>query len=403
MTLSIQDLKQSNNFLNIILENITSAIFLVDNNMTIYEFNKSFQVLFHKKEDKILHEPCGNVLGCQYAVEESALCGTTSNCTKCLLRKCILQALNDQINTFKQYFERTFYIENEIIKKHFQFTTKYVNYKNKDMVLIILDDVTEIQNSKNELKKRANIIEKYNTKIKKDLQLAKKVQKNMIPEKLPQISGIKLHGLYSPLEEVGGDIYDVIKIDKSRVGLFIGDISGHGLSAAMITSMVNALMETSKKLLSNPAKLVQYLNNKLLNITDDMYLTAFYGVYNTQTRKLKYSRCGHPYPILIRNGRCLKLDTEGNLILGMFKDANFTTEIISLENGDKLILYTDGLTEVKNLENLQFKDKLYNYLLENHALSIDALIDSTYKEVKNFAKEKIFMDDVCILGMEITE
>ncbi|QZY54687.1 PP2C family protein-serine/threonine phosphatase [Crassaminicella profunda] len=401
MELSLKQLKDSNHFLNIIFENITSAIFLVDKNIELQQFNEPFSVLFDKKEDQIIGKLCGNVIGCQYTVEESKNCGSTSNCEKCIIRKSILKAFHHQRPTFKKIVTRNFYINDQSIEKYFQFTTKYLNYNGEAMVLIILDDITEIENSKLELQKRNEMIETYHNRIRDELALAKSVQQNLIPNKLPQIKGISLCAIYKPLEEIGGDLYDFIKIDEHSLGIFLSDISGHGVPAAMITAMVKAIMETSNHLFHHPAAFINYLNRKLINISENMYLTAFYSLYNSQTKKLTYMRCGHPYPLILRNGECIEMKEGGSTILGVFENINFESKSITLQKGDKVIFYTDGLTETREYPHTISKEDLHNILLKHTHKKIDSFIHDAYEEIINLKESKTIEDDVCILGMEI--
>ncbi|QXM07266.1 SpoIIE family protein phosphatase [Crassaminicella indica] len=401
MKLSVEQLKDSNHFLNIIFENITSAIFLVDKNMKLQQFNEPFSVLFNKKEDKIIGKLCGNIIGCQYSVDENKNCGTTSNCESCIIRNSILKAFHDQTPTFKEILTRNFYINEKSIKKYFQFTTKYINYNGEDMVLVILDDITELENSKLELQKRNEMIEAYHSRIRDELALAKNVQQNLIPNKLPQLEGVSLSAIYKPLEEIGGDLYDFIKINENSLGIFLSDISGHGVPAAMITAMVKAIMETSNYLFQHPAAFINYLNRKLINISENLYLTAFYGLYNNKTKRFTYMRCGHPYPLIIRNGECIELKEGGSTILGVFENINFESKTIALQKGDKLIFYTDGLTETKEYPHTISQKDLHSILLKHSHKKIDSFINHVYEEIINLRKSKTFEDDVCILGMEI--
>lgn len=402
MKLSISELKESNSFLNIIFENITSAIFLVDKNVHIQQFNETFKGVFNRKEDEIIDNLCGNVIGCQYPVEENTDCGKTTNCKRCILRRSILKAFNEKSDTIKKVIDRNFYIYEKPSKKYFQFTTKHINYNDEDMVMLIFDDVTEIENSKIELEKRNEIIESYNNKIKEELAIARNVQLSLIPSSVPKVEGLNLHAIYNPLDEIGGDLYDFIKIDEDNMGIFISDISGHGVPAAMITTMVKAIMETSRNLFSNPPKLMDYLNKKIVNLSEDMYLTAFYGVYNNKTKEFTYVRCAHPYPIIIRDKNIIEITEGSGTILGMFENISFESETILLKNKDKLIFYTDGLSETKDKCGKMFSENINNVIINNAYKNIDELVNNIYHEVHHFKEDKKFNDDVCILGMEIS-
>lgn len=148
MKLEIKNLKESNTFLNTVLDSITSAIFIVDRDITIQSFNDSFGALFGRTEDKILGELCGNAIGCKYTVNEGKNCGTTSNCTDCELRKSLLRAFTEKVPTYKGKLTREFYINGIPTLKYFLYTTEYITYNNEEMILIIVDNVTELEMQK---------------------------------------------------------------------------------------------------------------------------------------------------------------------------------------------------------------------------------------------------------------
>lgn len=153
--LNISNLRESNAFLNVLLENLVSAVFVVDKNICIQSFNDSFKALFHKSEDKILGQLCGNALECAYTVEEGKNCGETSNCQHCTLRDSLLKAFTHKVPTYKAQLFRKFYINHQAITKYFLYSSKYVTYNNEGMVLVIVDDNTELMKASLKLKEMA--------------------------------------------------------------------------------------------------------------------------------------------------------------------------------------------------------------------------------------------------------
>lgn len=150
--IDIEKLKESNDFLNLLLENITSAVFIVDNNIKIRKINDSFKALFHKKEDLVLGTRCGNAINCVYTVDENAECGETTHCGQCILRHSLIKTFVQKVPTFREKLVRDFYIDGKKIVKYFQFTAKYVTYNGQEMSVVILDDITELETSNIELK-----------------------------------------------------------------------------------------------------------------------------------------------------------------------------------------------------------------------------------------------------------
>lgn len=149
--ISVSDLKESNLFLNDLYQNVTSAIFLADSDARIFSFNDAFRTLFYKREDQLLKELCGNAMGCVFAEEEGEDCGSTSNCKSCILRKCILKSFTEKVPVYKERMTRRFYINDEVIEKHFIFTTKYITYQGQEMILVIVDDITELEGQRRKI------------------------------------------------------------------------------------------------------------------------------------------------------------------------------------------------------------------------------------------------------------
>lgn len=153
--LNIINLKESNTFLNILLDNLVTAVFVIDKNICIQSFNNSFKALFQKQEDKILGQLCGNALGCAYTVDEGKNCGETSNCQHCTLRDSLLKAFTHKVPTYKAQLYRKFYINHQAITKYLLYSTKYITFNDEEMVLVIVDDITELMEANLKLKEIA--------------------------------------------------------------------------------------------------------------------------------------------------------------------------------------------------------------------------------------------------------
>ena len=157
MNLTYDNLMESNIFLNTLLNNLTSALFIVDRNIRIQSLNDSFAALFNKDEDRMLKEYCGNAIACAFVEDERKNCGATSNCQECKLRKSLLKVFNEKSTTHHGKITREFYINNKKILKHFLFSTKPIIYKGEEMALIIIDDITKLEEQKETIKRISNI------------------------------------------------------------------------------------------------------------------------------------------------------------------------------------------------------------------------------------------------------
>lgn len=165
------------------LDNITSAIFIVDKHITIKNVNDSFQTLFHKREDQILGELCGNAIGCGFQVDSGLNCGDTEHCQTCNLRNSLLFSFTEKVPTYNGKLTRYFYMNNQRVTKHFLYTSKYIDYHGEEMVLVIVDDITDIETHRLELKKT-----------NEDL--------NLLNEQKNEFLGIAAHDLRNPIGAV---------------------------------------------------------------------------------------------------------------------------------------------------------------------------------------------------------
>lgn len=257
-----------------------------------------------------------------------------------------------------------------------------------------------VEKQKKELENKNKIIEAKNYQFVEELKLAKIIQQSLIPI-IPEIPGVKLSALYKPMEDVGGDLYDFIKIRETNLfGIFISDVSGHGVPAALITSMVKTLVETAGEKRIKPAELLTFMNEKLVDQTGGNFLTAFYGVYDSSHSIFTYSKGAHNSPYIIRGSEIIPLEANGK-VLAIWEDAAFEEKQIKLFPGDKILFYTDGLTEAVNSENEEFEEIMFSFLLENSHLSAQNLTDAIYHALLNHRGDYHFEDDVCILVMEI--
>ncbi|GAB4294609.1 MAG: hypothetical protein Kow0068_19410 [Marinilabiliales bacterium] len=146
-----KDLVNSNDFLKVILDNIHSVVFILDDDLRVQQFNQAFPALFKKPEEEIFGELCGNALGCSFMVEENNDCGKTSNCKNCELRKSLLKSFIDNIPTEGGILIRNFYLGEQKIRKYFRYTAKKIRYNDKNMILVIFDDITELEIKNQEL------------------------------------------------------------------------------------------------------------------------------------------------------------------------------------------------------------------------------------------------------------
>jgi sigma-B regulation protein RsbU (phosphoserine phosphatase) len=262
---------------------------------------------------------------------------------------------------------------------------------------------TTIKNSQlyQQIQEKNTIIARRNHQFKEELKLAKRIQKSLIPSQPPAIPDVNFATFYKPMEEVGGDFFDFIKVrEPNLLGIFISDVSGHGVPAALITSMIKTFLETAGGNRLSPSSLLSYLNENILGKLSDHFLTAFYGLYNCETKKLLYARGAHNYPLLIRKGEIIPLESKGK-ILGLMNDVTFEEKEIQLLAGDKILFYTDGLLDAISPDGEEFGDYIPELLLQNCHKPVNDFIEILYHSMLTFCEAYHFEDDVCMIGMEM--
>jgi Na+/proline symporter len=239
----------------------------------------------------------------------------------------------------------------------------------------------------------------------KELEIAKHIQHDLLPDKAPDVEGIELYGLCVPTNQIGGDYYDYLHRDRERIDLVIADVSGHSIGAALLIAETRAFIRAKAESLQGPAQIIRAVNAFILTDLDraEMFITLFYASYDAINQTLRYASAGHNNPMIWRaaTGRCDHLDVNG-LILGVKSDVIYEEKETEMASGDLLILFTDGLTEAENHTGDFFgEERLEELLREYHMLPTGQIIDRIMEQARLFAGTRSFRDDVTIVLMKI--
>jgi serine phosphatase RsbU (regulator of sigma subunit) len=277
-------------------------------------------------------------------------------------------------------------------------------YARKDYLrrLLVIDKQELLQAERNQLFDR-------NRRMKRELEMARSIQQAMIPQTAPNSN---FFSIYRPMEEVGGDYFDFIPVGvEGKIGVFLSDVSGHGVPAAFITSMIKSSITQASKLRDNPAKMLLHLNGILMDHTNDNFITAFYGVYDQGTRKLVYATAGHTSPFICLQDNVTELPAQGkHLPIAVLNNHDLeqmqflpTNYEAVLPAGSKLVLYTDGLLEVtpKGARDPVFKDVIKEKMLGLRALPPRGFVEGLMKELTLFRQGEDFDDDICLICMDV--
>jgi len=202
--------------------------------------------------------------------------------------------------------------------------------------------------------------------LQKELELARTIQLSILPGDFPASADFNVAARYVPMTAVAGDLYDFLFADARHVGLLIADVSGHGVPAALIASMVKMAATSQRDQTAHPARLLAGMNDALCGNTQGQYVTAAFVYLDAQARELRYAAAGHPAMLLLRDGRVIEIAENGLLLAGA-DTATYTEKSMKLEQGDRLLLYTDGLLEAKDGEGRLFGEELLATALRSTA------------------------------------
>jgi sigma-B regulation protein RsbU (phosphoserine phosphatase) len=195
-----------------------------------------------------------------------------------------------------------------------------------------------------------------NKKMSKDLGFAKRIQRKILPKK-GKIGDINIDYIYKPSEMLSGDMFDVFHIDKENTGIYVSDVVGHGVAASMMTMFIRQTMRSIKDDILSPAIALTELHRRfsMLGLDTEKYFTIFYGVFNKSTHEFKYANAGHnSIPIKYNEDGLELLEAKGYPIALLFDKMIYDEKKVKLKKGDKVLLYTDGITEAKNEKGEEF-------------------------------------------------
>jgi sigma-B regulation protein RsbU (phosphoserine phosphatase) len=185
------------------------------------------------------------------------------------------------------------------------------------------------------------------SEIQRELEVAKRIQMSILPAGFPNSANFRVAARYVPMTSVAGDFYDFIVADEKQAGLLIADVSGHGVPAALIASMVKLAATSQRDNAANPSALLAGMNAALFGNTQSQFVTAAYVHLDSETGEFRYSAAGHPPMLLLRKGKITEIEENG-LMLAAFDLAQYSNASHQLEAGDRLLLYTDGIVEAAN-------------------------------------------------------
>jgi serine phosphatase RsbU (regulator of sigma subunit)/anti-sigma regulatory factor (Ser/Thr protein kinase) len=384
-------------------------IAMIDTNYNILRVNELFASALDKPYESLIGKKC-------YRVFENRL----MPCPGCQLYKAVLEKKSQHVPEYewerdghKIVYDIAFHPimdskgkVTEIVEvktDHTQLHT--IKLKTEEQKLLLENKTQELARKNRAITHARNELQATLEERNKELEMAREIQLSLLPERLPRLPGVKFWATYQPIHSVGGDIYDFIHLADHKLGIFIADVSGHGLAAAFVAALTRMSLYNNVKRYSSPVQLFQVMNQDLRQqLKTGHFLTGFYGVFDLKDNTLTYVRASHPHPIVIRkDGSAERLDSKG-MFLGIMAQPNYSQETVSLGRGDRIFFFTDGCFEIgaKDQERISYK-KFADLVSECGTMPLEAVYGAVNLKLSTMVPPEVSAeDDKTFIGMEIT-
>lgn len=268
----------------------------------------------------------------------------------------------------------------------------------KDEIGMLARSYTQLINHNNNYIENIHEIESEKERIEAELDIATKIQASTLPTESIETDEYVVNGYSHPAREVGGDFFDYYQLDDENLALVIGDASGKGVPAALLSTITQAIIKQLLQHDTDPSKILYSLNNQLYeNNSQTMFITLWLGIYNKHTKKITFSNAGHNPPLIKVNEEFQYLDMESGIVLGIIEDFEFVNEEMDFQG--ELILYTDGITDANNhADEMYGEQRLLEFFNEfkNDSDPIDPLLEN----IQEFTKGSEQYDDMTLIYLK---
>jgi sigma-B regulation protein RsbU (phosphoserine phosphatase) len=241
-----------------------------------------------------------------------------------------------------------------------------------------------------------------NKRIEHEIKIAKDIQLSLLPQRIPKLSNFEISVVYRPINEVGGDYYDILKERQGMIPVLIADVEGKGLPAALLAASSQAIFHSLNELyFFKPAKFISKANSLIYNFTKgNRFITLFWLLVDDENRAITYVNAGHIEPFIVSGDQTISLSV-GGFLTGFVEDAEYEMATQQLKKGDILVAYTDGVIEVNNPRDQEYgRDSLINLVKANTSLSAEKLTKKICRETEKFSKGKKYNDDFTLIVLK---
>ena len=270
----------------------------------------------------------------------------------------------------------------------------------------LMVSMTERMRRTNELTLKAQREQLELIHLRKELDVARQLQTSMLPLQrpmFPERQDLDVCGFMEPASQVGGDLFDAFLVDERTLFFCIGDVSGHGIAAALFMARTISLLRMLAMDTVQPDRLLGLLNDRLCLANDaDIFVTLFCGFLDLSSGKLCYSNAGHCAPIVVTDERPLRIDIPRGALIGAFPGRRYSSMEYQLKPGNVLFCYTDGITEARDIAGNEFsEDQLLHMLCHANSAPLPDLVESLREAVTGFTGSKMLEDDCTMLALRL--
>jgi sigma-B regulation protein RsbU (phosphoserine phosphatase) len=244
--------------------------------------------------------------------------------------------------------------------------------------------------------------------INKELEIARRIQFSTLPQSVPALAGLEIAARYAPMSAVAGDFYDFLYVDEQRVGVLIADVTGHGVPAALIASMLKVAFAGQAAHAHDPAQVLAGLNRALWGKFEEHFVTAAYLFVDMEKGSMRYSAAGHPPLMLLTraSGEVREIEENG-LLLGMFPEAEYSSMEFSVGPGDRILMYTDGVLEARNTAQEEFgKPRCKEFVEKQRDVPAARFASALLERIAGFSGQNsagMQEDDITLVVLDVQE
>lgn len=268
----------------------------------------------------------------------------------------------------------------------------------------IQSDITELRETQEQLERANRELVRFERRITQELDQAREAQRSLLPQDMPLDDRLCFAHKYVPMTEIGGDFFDVVELDRGVYGILVADVTGHGIHAALLAFMSAITFKNAARDRFSTKRVLNRVNERLYGkMYAGNFCAMFYAIYDANRRTLTYTQAGIPPGLLLRAGDGLaRLLEAKSPLLGLFDGLQFSEETVSLEPGDKVLIYTDAVTEATREDGAMMGVAgLRSFVEQHHDQSVKTLVEQIYAYGQAFSEQAQYEDDFTMVGLEV--